>query len=299
MDNRKYEAIITISETGSITRAADIMDYTQSGLTQMVRSLEKELGLTLLTRTNRGVSLTNACRQLLPLIREEQLAEERIRQECALIKGRKSGRITIGCLSSVSEAWMPYVLEAMAEQYPDIRVSLQELETPVIMDKLAEGRLDLGICEYYKDDEVHADVTSLMKDEIYVIVPPDHPLADRDRISLSKLSEYPFISYAVGESRLNAPGWPERILKKARLNIAYTCKDNLTVIKMVQHNVGLSIASDIMAANYPMELACLHLDPPLYRTLCVVQRPDEKALPAAEIFINALKDHIKNNGRSK
>ena len=256
MDNKKYEAFLTISETGSITRAADIMGYTQSGLTQMIKNLEAELGLTLLTRTNRGVSLTNNGRRLLPFIREEQHAEERIRQECAAIAGVHSGKLTVGCLASVSESWMPAVLEKLARQYPDIKFSMQELESPAIRDMLAEGRLDIGICEI--ENESTFRCIPLLKDDIFAIVPPDHPLTRQKKVTIRELAEYPFISFAIGETSLDAPGWPEMMLKQAvRLNIAYSCKDNLTVLKMISHHLGVTVSSSLILSNYESDVVSL------------------------------------------
>ena len=291
MDNRKYEAFIRISETGSITKAADIMGYTQSGLTQMIQTLESELGLTLLTRNNRGVALTNPGRRLLPLFREEQRAEERIRQECASITGSHSGRLTVGCLASVSESWMPAVLETMAESYPDIRFSMMELEYPSIRNMLAEGRLDLGICEITDEDNFTS--IPLLQDEILALVPSGHLLADKDATTIRELAEYPFISYSIGESSLNAPGWPEMMLKQAHLNIAYSCKNNLTVLKMIRHNLGVTVASSLILSNYDTDAAVLHFDPPIFRTIGILCRPDEKLLPSARAFIDCLQAHIQ------
>ncbi|MGI6206207.1 MAG: LysR family transcriptional regulator [Anaerovoracaceae bacterium] len=293
MDNRKYEAVINVAETGSITRTAEKMGYSQSGITQMIKSLENELGLTLLTRTNRGVSLTNAARELMPLMREEQRADERIRQQCAAITGRTAGKITIGCLSSVSESWMPAVLEALAAEYPGIQVSTLEHETPMLQELLSTGRLDMAICEI-TDKESAFDTIPLHTDEIIAIVPKNHDLARRDSVTLHELSEYPFISYTIGETSLGYPGWPEAIVKrKVRLNIAYSCKDNLTVMKMIDHNLGVSLASQLIMQNYATSAVKLHLDPPIYRQIGILKRPLEKDLPAASAFTEFLMDYVK------
>ncbi len=292
MENKKYEAFLTVSETGSITKAADIMGYTQSGLTQMIKSLESELGLTLLTRTNRGVFLTSHGRRLLPYIREEQRAEEQIRQECAAIMGIHSGRLTVGCLASVSESWMPAALENLAKQYPDIKFSMQELESPAIQEMLAEGRLDIGICEINNDSSFRT--IPLLKDEIFAIVPPNHSLARHNKVTIRELAEFPFISFAIGETSLNSPGWPEMMLKQAvRLNIAYSCKDNLTVFKMVSHHLGVSVSSSLIMSNYSSDVVPLHFDPPIFRTIGILYRQDEKMLPAAQAFIGCLQEHIQ------
>ncbi|MDD7408723.1 MAG: LysR family transcriptional regulator [Anaerovoracaceae bacterium] len=294
MDNRKYEALLTVAETGSITRAAEQMGYTQSGITQMIKSLENELGVTLLTRTNRGVSLTNAARELLPLMRDEQRADERIKQQCAAFSGKTAGRITIGCLSSVSESWMPSVLETLASRYPGIQVSMKEHETPMLLELLADGSLDLAICEI-TGESTPLEVVKLHTDEIIAIVPQDHELAGRGSVTLQDLSGYPFISYTIGETSLGYPGWPEAIIKrKVRFNIAYSCKDNLTVIKMIDHRLGVSLASDLIMRNYETSAARLHLDPPIYRDIGIVKRPAEKDLPAASAFTSCLMEFIKN-----
>ncbi|MDD6255127.1 MAG: LysR family transcriptional regulator [Eubacteriales bacterium] len=293
MDNRKYEALITVAETGSITRAAGQMGYTQSGITQMIKGLESELGLTLLTRTNRGVSLTNAARELLPLMREEQRADERIRQHCAVLTGKTAGKINIGCLSSVSESWMPSVLETLASRYPGIKVSTLEHETPMLLELLADGRLDMALCEITQK-EAAFDTVKLHTDEIIAIVPKEHELAGRDSVTLRELSEYPFITYSFGETSLGYPGWPEAIVKrKVRLNIAYSCKDNLTVMKMIDHNLGVSLASQLIMQNYNTSAVRLHLDPPIYRSIGIVKRALEKDLPAASAFTTCLLEYIK------
>ena len=291
MDNRKYEAFLRISETGSITKAADIMGYTQSGLTQMMKNLEAELGLTLLTRTNRGVFLTNAGKRLLPFIREEQRAEEQIRQECAAIAGKHGGRLTVGCLASVSESWMPAVLERLAKQYPDMKVSMEELESPAIREMLAEGRLDIGICEIEEETVFHS--TPLLEDDIFAIVPPEHPLTRQDSVTIRELAAYPFISFAIGETSLDAPGWPEMMLKQAvRLNIVYTCKDNLTVLNMIRHHLGVTVSSSLIMSNYESDVVSLPFDPPIVRTIGLLSRRDEKMLPAAQTFIQCLREYV-------
>ncbi|OLR53529.1 hypothetical protein BHK98_00050 [Hornefia porci] len=101
MDNRKYEALINIAETGSITQAAERMGYTQSGITQMINSLERELGVRLLRRTNKGANLTQNGLTLLPYMREEHRWERTIRQECDRMSGKETGTVTVGCLSSM------------------------------------------------------------------------------------------------------------------------------------------------------------------------------------------------------
>ncbi len=291
MDTLKYKTLLQIAETGSITATAEQMGYSQSGITQMIRSMEKELGITLLIRTNRGVSLTHAARRLLPLIREEQHWDESIRQECAMLSGTFSGIIHVGCLSSVSEAWMPPVLESLAEKYTDIRVYVGEYETPDIQKRIEDGRLDIGLCEIFEDHRFLSE--RLMTDEIVAIVPIDHELAERSSVPLSELASYPFISYAIGETSMKYDGWPDMVTNGSlSLDIRYSCKDTYTMVSMVKHHLGVSIASRLMMSNYGEDTVCVALEPPLFRSLGVIRRSGENLLPAARAFLQCLEEYI-------
>lgn len=88
MDTTKLYALLVAADQGSISRAADILGYTQSGVTHMMNSLESELGIPLLLRGNRGVRLSAEGERLAPLFRELVACAERIEQELAFCNGR-------------------------------------------------------------------------------------------------------------------------------------------------------------------------------------------------------------------
>ncbi|MDY2959313.1 MAG: LysR family transcriptional regulator [Hornefia sp.] len=289
MDNRKYEALINIAETGSITNAAERMGYTQSGITQMINSLEKELGVKLLTRTNKGAILTPNGQELLPLMREEFRWERTIQQECARMTGKETGSVTVGCLSSISTAWMPGILETFAKEYPNIKVKMIEHEAPGLERMLLNGRIDMAIMEVDENKTYVSKV--LLKDEIFAVLPQHHELAGEKKIALENLIKYPFISYATGDTS-SIQGWPENRIPQAKLNVMYTCKNDLTAIQMVKHNLGVSLAGKLMLSSYEAETVNISLDPPMYRFLGVATRAGEKALPATQSFINTVVEII-------
>lgn len=292
MDNRKYEALLHIYESGSITRAADELGYTQSGLTQMINSMEKELGLQLLIRTNKGVVLTGNAETLLPYMREEHRWESRIRQECDRMTGKETGTVTVGCLSSVSTAWMPVILEEFARLYPNIRVHMKENEAPQIEWMLKSGRIDVGITELHGDKDY--DSVELLKDEILAVVPPQHELAFKTRVTLNELRKYPFVSYSTGDSSTTEMGWPEIATEnKIKFNTMYSCKDDMTAIHMVTHNLGVTLAGALLLSNYPGETVNLPLSPHLYRSLGMAVRSRKDTLPATRSFIKCVNDVLK------
>jgi DNA-binding transcriptional LysR family regulator len=289
MDNRKYEALLLVAEHGSITRASEIMGYTQSGITQMINSLEKDLGIKLLTRTNKGAVLTNAGKRLLPYMRQENKWENHIRQECANMRGLETGSVTVGCLSSISAAWMPDILKHFAEKHPGIRVYMREAESEAIEEMLLTGRIDVAITEL-KNQKTY-DSRTLRRDEIFAILPREHELADRQRVSLRELTKYPFISYSTGNAGVDEPGFPEVVTNnRYRFNVMYSCKNDFTALEMVNKGLGISICGELMLSNHNVDNARIPLDPPLYRILGIAIRNHETPLPATQIFIQCVEE---------
>ena len=130
MDTAKVRALLAAVDLGSISKAAEALGYTQSGLTHMMRSLEEEAGFPLLLRGNRGVSFTADGERLAPRFRELSKAAERLEQELALTRGLERGAVRIGSYSSISLHWLPQILEAFQERYPNIDVELLEGNYP-------------------------------------------------------------------------------------------------------------------------------------------------------------------------
>ena len=144
MDTAKIAALLAAAELGSISKAAENLGYTQSGVTHIVNSLEEEAGFPLLMRGNRGVRLTAEGERLAPLMRELVQTADRLEQELALTRGAERGTVRIGTYSSISLRWMPRILEAFQERYPGIAVELLEGNGPEMEEWLSSGRIDIA-----------------------------------------------------------------------------------------------------------------------------------------------------------
>lgn len=294
MDNKKYEAIVKIAETGNLTKTAEQMGYTQSAVTQMVKSLENELGIQLLVRTNKGVTLTKSAAQLLPFMIEEQRWEKRIQEECSRMLGLDTGLVTVGCLSSLSSAWMPEILETFSRKHPAVQVRMEEHESPLLENLLLSGRIDLAIMELTENTRCRP--ISLHKDEIVAVVPDNHPLSGKDTVSLHELQEYPLISYSTGGTGAQDPGWPDLIIglitgQRTTWQVRYSCKDDLTALRMVSCGLGVTLSGRIMLENHRTENRVIPLDPPLFRDLGIALRKREEPAPAVREFIDCVLEH--------
>lgn len=296
MESRKYEAVLRIAENGSITKTAEEMGYTQSGITQMLNSLEEELGLKLFARTNKGAIATPEGEYLLPFFREEQIWEERILQECSALQGVVAGEIRIGSLTSIAGALLPAVAGAFHSEYPDVKIRVFAMGDVELRDSLISRKTDvifldmtvMGRCE------VEFPVRHLFNDEIFAIVPKGNPLARKKSVTLEELAEYPFLentsSLDESFSNLNYIGDKTEELD---LYTRFKIDDDLMLINMVQNNMGVSLAGEMLVMNYPGKVASLPLEPKRYRPIAVGVMSEKHLSPVVKAFLETTDVVIK------
>lgn len=107
---RPLRDIFKVCETGSFSKAAEALNYTQSGISQMMAGLEEELGVQLFARVKRGVSLTDNGARLIPYIQEMVNQKDKLRQAAFNINNKIEGKLRVGSFSSITALWMPDVV---------------------------------------------------------------------------------------------------------------------------------------------------------------------------------------------
>ena len=126
MDIKRWKVMLAVDDYGSFTRAGEELGYTQSGITQMMKSSEKEVGFSLFVKDNHGMTLTADAKSLIPSIRALLNADEVINQEIASLKGAQVGTIKIGTYLSCSIHWIPKIIREFQHEHPDIHFKIVE-----------------------------------------------------------------------------------------------------------------------------------------------------------------------------
>ena len=144
MDAKSCVIFLKAAETGSITKAALALGYTQAGVSLVVRKIEEECGFHLLIREKNGVRLTDAGARLLPIMREIARWDERFRETAAEINGVSTGTVRVGCYSSIAYHWMPRVIRAFRVNHPKIAIDILEGSVDEIERWIEERRVDVG-----------------------------------------------------------------------------------------------------------------------------------------------------------
>ena len=124
MNLQKYMSFVKTAECGSFTKAAELLNYSQSSISRMIKDLEKEWKVALLERSVGGVKLTSDGMKLLPYAKSVVTEFEKLQMEVDELNGLQSGLIRIGTFSSVATHWLPNIIKEFQKAYPNIDYEL-------------------------------------------------------------------------------------------------------------------------------------------------------------------------------
>ena len=289
MSIQKYQVFLHVMEAGSVSRAAEDMNITQSAVSHALSSLEEEFGFKLLTRSRAGVRLSSEGKRILPAIRDILSAEERLRETVSSIHGLSTGTIRVASFSSVAVHWLPAMLKAFQEQYPQIRFKLLNGDYHDVEQWLEEGAVDLGFVSL--PTRAPGKVTPLMEDRLLVILPKDHPLASLDSFPIGYARQETFISLLESSDHdlrraLDAEG--------IRPHIRFITKDDYAIIAMVEQGLGIAIMPELLLRGRTDNIAALELKPQARRTIALAVTEQGQQSPAARMFADFVVQRVRS-----
>ncbi|UED77230.1 LysR family transcriptional regulator [Brevibacillus sp. DP1.3A] len=287
MSLNKFEVVITVIESGSLTKAGEILGLTQSAISHAIASLEREFGFSLLTRGRSGISLTSNGERLLPYMRETLRCHERMKQEVFAINGLEVGTVRIGTFTSVSTKWLPGILKRFQDQYPAIEIKLMEGYYDGIESWIQTGEIDFGFVSLPTTEDL--ECIPLKKDQMYLLVTEEHPLYGEERVHVSQLAEETFIMPKTG-----CDNDIQRLLAQYQIEprIKYEVGDDHAIIAMVQNGLGISILPEMILFRLPANIRMIPLEGEHYRSLGVAATSFSKQSPAAKRFLQFVTDWV-------
>ncbi|QPF81886.1 LysR family transcriptional regulator [Bradyrhizobium genosp. L] len=190
MDLRQLRYFIGVAERGGFGAAASALNIAQSALSRHIKELEYELGGALLTRTARGVAVTESGKMLLERGRWLLGAVDDIKAEVRTENREPSGTVRLGAPSSVAEIFYPPLARLIAERFPRVQLELGEALTELACDRLLRGQLDLAIVTAPQPND-HLAYETLVLEQVFLIGPPRDPLLKRGRMTLNDFKRLP------------------------------------------------------------------------------------------------------------
>jgi DNA-binding transcriptional LysR family regulator len=190
-DLRQLRYFVAVAEERSLTRAAARLHIAQQSLSQQIRTLEAQLGVTLFERSTRGVELTDVgavlLREARPVLARAERAMEAVRRAA---RGEQ-GELRVGFLSTVANYFMPPVVRAFRERHPGVTLHTEDLTIAALVAGLRDGALDAGLSRPPLVDDLATEV--VLREPVAAVLPEGHPLADRPELTLADLADEPWV----------------------------------------------------------------------------------------------------------
>lgn len=276
----KYLAFVTAVEYGSFTKAASLLNYTQSAVSRMINDLETEWKVSLLERNKSGVKLTSDGLKLFPHIKEVCEKYHNLQAEVNSLNGLQSGIIRIGTFSSVATHRLPNIIKTFQNDYPNIDYELLSGDYTEIENWILEGRVDCGFLRLPTHPKL--ETIFLEQDELLAILPENHYLTAKKKVSVSDLCNEPFMLLEKGgESDVS------ELFKQSGFTpqVHFTTWDDYAVMSMVESGLGISILPELILKRIPYKIVTKSLDIPVYRNIGLAVRNKKTLSLSAKKFI--------------
>ena len=285
MESKKLEALMMSVDLGSFTRAAEVLGYTQSGLTHMMNSLEKEIGVPLLERGRSGVRLTPEGERVAPAIRD--FLDSASRLDAALTQAGDVRReaIRVGTYASMGVHWLPGIIQRFREECPDVDVDIRMADhVDVPYELLAQGKMDAILVS--PQDEGQYEWVHLADDPMFAVLPKD--------FDTQGMTAFPLAAFEARDFIMPSQGFDKDIMRifnriGVKPHILPTWVDDPTVISMVSHGLGVSMMTELTVRGRTDGVKLLPVEPASSRELGLAVRSLDAASDGLRHFIDCTK----------
>ncbi|MBT2606327.1 LysR family transcriptional regulator [Bacillus sp. ISL-53] len=285
------KVFVTVIEQKNFSRAGDILNLSQPGVSLHIRNLENELGTKLIYRSPKQVQITEPGKILYRHAKQMLNHYETAKREINEFNNVVSGTMKIGASFTIGEYYLPKVLAEFASQYPMVDIQIIISNSNDVIQGIRSNKLDIGLIEGetdYKD----IDVMPFMNDEMIVVVPQDHPLSQMDLIEGNMLQNQ---TWVLREQGSGTRTYSDKLLSSLELNIKKTFifTSIQGVKEAVMAGLGIALLSRLTVQKElkSNELKTFHLkNERLIRPFSIVKKLDFEASKAMELFLRKVEE---------
>ena len=244
MELRQLSYFVAVAEELHFGRAAVKVNITQSGLSDAILALEKELGVQLLLRTTRRVELTRAgasfYERSVRMISELELSKEIVRS----IAGKTTRKIAIGTVYPATIGVLPSFLSRIGRKYPDIRMHIESGTTDDIIRHIEAGRINLGFIRPVENIG-SLRFFSIAHERYLLAVAKESPLSLKSEIDLEDLRSEKIISFSRQNLSYSERYFAEKFEEHDLTdNVTYTCDDIFSLVSLVSAGLGIGFVPE-------------------------------------------------------
>ena len=293
MNIHQLQYFCVLAETEHYTRAAEILSITQPSLTHSIKELEKELNVSLFNKEGRNVKINRYGKFLYKNVNQILNELNTTKSEIQTMIDPGKGTINLAFLNSLSQEFIPKVICSFMniEENKNISFIFDQATTSSIIEGFNSNTIDIAFTS--KIDQENIVSIPILKQELFLITPLDHPLADKDEIDLLEAAEYPFIFY---KERSGLRPVINDLFKHINIepNISFQLCDDAAICGFVAANLGVAIVPRIFGLDrYPVKV--IKLKSPNYERFIYLSYSQDKFIspPVSKFKSFILNDFIK------
>jgi LysR family transcriptional regulator, carnitine catabolism transcriptional activator len=288
---RQVSTFVCLAETQSFRRAAERLRLSQPAVSAHIRELERQVGVALVHRTTRHVSLTEEGKAFAVRARraldELEMASQDLRELAAV----QRGRVTVACIVPLMAKIVPNVVARIQQMHPGLEIEIRDVLSGQLGQLIAQGEADFAIGPRPLGSNL--TFTRLERDYFVAALPPNHPLAGREAVDLRELLDYPIITTT---RTTNSRAVLERAVHQLgrTLQPRFELVHHFSVGRMLEAGLG----ANILPRTAVPSLASTRIvtvdikSPRLYRDLGLIARREYQFSPAAQAFVTVLKTYF-------
>ncbi len=289
MEIRQLKYFTAIVQSGSFTAAARSLHIAQSALSISIKKFEQQLGMRLLKRDERKVSMTDEgkilyeyAQRILQQVDDAHLAMDEL-------KGLVKGEVRLGTPSMTGSYFFPEIVMAFKSHYPNLKMTVVEAGGQSIRNMLLTGELDIGVI-LNRDIPEGLNVDPLLTSQMVAVVSQHHELADNSHICLDTFLQHELVTFQ--------PGYYHReFIEQACLahdfHAQISFETNLLpmILRIVKREYAISALLELVTDQEP-SVRAIPFDPPVPVHLALAWRNDGYLSYANQAFIQFVKDHV-------
>lgn len=291
MEIEQLQYFKTVATMQHMTRAAEVLAISQPALSKSIANIEQHLGVPLFNREGRSIYLNRFGELFLQSVNVILDEYERVKEEFEDIIKPGSGEVSFGFIHSLGMEMVPELIASTSEAFPNMQFSLTQATSLSLLEKLEEGAIDLCLSQKIASKVIEIETEELFVEELFIIVPKTHPLAQQDAVKLKQVKSEPFIAIKKGNSLRQLVD--ELFLDEGIvLNTTFAAEEMHTVAGFVGAGMGISIIPNIKGLDN-FNVKRLKVDPPCYRSVGVSWAKNRYLPPAVVEFKHYLLQYFQ------
>nr|WP_280521152.1 LysR family transcriptional regulator [Paenibacillus mangrovi] len=294
---------LKVAQKEHVTQAAEELHVAQSAVSRQIHQLEEELGVQLFMQKGRNLQLTPVgqlfCKRVDSILKDLDKAVVEVHE----FLDPEQGEIRIGFPHSLGIHLIPSVVAEFKRRYPNVKFRFKQGMFPSLIRDVISAEVDLAFISPFPEKHEQVEGEIMLTEELYAILPPNHPLANEESITLNQLKEDKFVLFSKGYS-LRPIVWHACLEAGFTPKIAFEGEETDTIRGLVAAGMGVSILPEMaLFQTNPLQPARVRIsEPKVTRTIGLIHRSDDKLPRVAQAFRTFLLSYFglqQQNGNQK